>query len=864
MLGTKTDFAGRDGFSWWIGEVESVEDPAQTGRVKVRIVGWHQKGKTSDDGSSSYLEDLPTDALPWATVLLPNDRPQIKNAGSTCELQVGAFVMGFFMDGEEAQLPCVMGAFRGFKKKTNQGGGKAGDDGLDTEVSKTTIADDTEANKDEYATTSPQRKSFTGENVEGGHPFTKSQGVTPGGPGGGEESARGAINRAEVEAPFNVYTNPLGPPSMEGGIADGIHGPVGGGGNSSFTKDLSRMLHDVGVQIGSLGANNEGDLISVISGHVQSGNNILSSLNNVSNYVVNAVTGMVAPIKEILAREIRDKIDLVVSVFAKIIPLAVVTTIITLIKNIIQNIFCMPVPGWLDTVSNILGNIGSFADSIFDYIMNAINKVINQISDYVTKALKNIQKAICKVLKMISKVFNTIIKAIDTIEGISDIVTSISKFFTIDFTALVDFKNVLNIIALIVDILSSFIDCGRKARKPRAKGWMPLIGTTECSDIGGALRGPGGAGSDDCSDFGEEGSGGNFFDKFFQNLNPYVMETKMFLNGAREIDDATPGKEKRIRSGPGGVTSFQDKQGNEHVNVPGNETQIIGRDLVQNVKNNLVHTVEGDYYLKVMGDFHLEVSGSINEHTSNGAGGRARGNNNAGNPMGKDNNQWSKQASDAIEGLSKIASSKNLDFEAGEKEAKSTQTKAGDHNISYQGDVTIQGNQVKLKGVSGITFDAPDVHTSATSITNKATGEIVNEASWITSFLSCGRMDVIAIFQTMPVFTGSYSLVNGSIVDITMDAPVGSVSPAMHVRMSLGTKGAAGMADIVAGSGAGAHMTLVSTPTGGIGEIVTGGSGAIVNQVTSGLLSHGCGTGLAAFGCALGPTQIYGLPVMLN
>jgi hypothetical protein len=169
-----------------------------------------------------------------------------------------------------------------------------------------------------------------------------------------------------------------------------------------------------------------------------------------------------------------------------------------------------------------------------------------------------------------------------------------------------------------------------------------------------------------------------------------------------------------------------------------------------------------------------------------------------------------------------------------------------------------------VKGISGITLDAPDVHTSATSITNKATGEIVNEASWITSFLACGRMDIIAIFQTMPVFTGSYSLVNGSIVDICMDAPMGSVSPAMHVRMSLGTKTAAGMADIVAGSNAGAHMTLVSTPTGGIGEIVTGGSGAIVNQVTTGLLSHGCGTGLAAFGCALGPTQIYGLPVMLN
>ena len=142
---------------------------------------------------------------------------------------------------------------------------------------------------------------------------------------------------------------------------------------------------------------------------------------------------------------------------------------------------------------------------------------------------------------------------------------------------------------------------------------------------------------------------------------------------------------------------------------------------------------------------------------------------------------------------------KSVDFKSGEKEAKSVQTKAGDHNISYQGDITIQGNQIKMKGISGINFDAPEIHTQATSITNKATGEIVNEASWITSFLQCGRMDVIAIFQTMPVFTGSYSLVNGSIVDITMDAPM-SISPSMHVRMALGTKTAAGMADIVTGS----------------------------------------------------------------
>lgn len=866
MLGTKTDFAGRDGFQWWVGEVESVEDPASLGRVKVRIVGWYTKGKVGEDGSNAYLEELPMEQLPWATVLLPNDKPQIKNAGSTTELQVGAFVMGFFLDGEEAQLPVVMGAFRGFKNAENTGNKN---EAAPTEVKRTTIADGTEAAKKEYQDTSPQRRSLTNEKVEGGHPFTKEQGSTPGTATGEEEHARGAINRAEVENPFNVYTNPIGPPSMEGGIANGVDGPIGDGGgkqdeSSGFSKDLKRMLTELGVQIGSLGKSSDGNLISAISGHAQQGNLILGSIGNLTNYVVNAVSGMVAPIKEALAKIVHEAIQQITALVGALVPLGVVTTLIGFVKDIIKNIFCKPVPGWLDAVENILSDIGGFLDDVFGFVTDAVNKVINKISEYVTKTLQGIQRAICKILNKISKVFNTIIKAVNTIEGIGKIAGKVEQFLDLDFSAIFNFNNVLNIISLIINLISSFVDCGRKPRKPRAKGWLPLLGTTECTDPGEALAGPGGADSDDCSAFGDEGTTGNFFDKFFQDLNPYVMETKIFLNGSRDIDDATPGKEKRIRSGPGGVTTFEDKIGNQHKNVPGNETAIFGRDLVQNVKNNLVHTIEGDYYLKVMGDFHIEVAGSINKHESNGPSSKAKGK--KGNALGQDKNKWTESSEEttgaALESFADA--SKNLTFRAGKKEAKSVQTTAGDHNIAYKGDVTIQGNAVSVQGISSILLDAPDVHTQATAITNKATGEIVNEANWITSFLACGRFDVIAIFNPMKTFSGSYSLVNGSIVDITMDASVGSVSPPMHVRMALGTSTACGMADIITGSNAGAHMTLVATPTGGIGEICTSGSGAIVNQVSSGLLSHGCGTGLAAFGCALGPTQIYGLPVMLN
>ncbi len=58
-----TSFAGKDGFYWWIGEVESNEDPLNCNRVKVRIINYY----TNPQGSS--VSNLPTDNLPWATVL---------------------------------------------------------------------------------------------------------------------------------------------------------------------------------------------------------------------------------------------------------------------------------------------------------------------------------------------------------------------------------------------------------------------------------------------------------------------------------------------------------------------------------------------------------------------------------------------------------------------------------------------------------------------------------------------------------------------------------------------------------------------------------------------------------------------------
>lgn len=91
------DFAGRANFIWWIGVVEDRKDPLKLGRCRVRCVGWHSANKMQ----------LPTDMLPWAVPCIP------VNVSNVYTPKEGDMVFGFFVDGESAQEPVMLGAFPG-------------------------------------------------------------------------------------------------------------------------------------------------------------------------------------------------------------------------------------------------------------------------------------------------------------------------------------------------------------------------------------------------------------------------------------------------------------------------------------------------------------------------------------------------------------------------------------------------------------------------------------------------------------------------------------------------------------------------------------------------------------------------------
>ena len=105
----KSNFLGRDGFRWWIGQVppesahgNQINKGGWGNRFKVRIMGYHPYDIT----------ELPDEDLPWAQVLISTTAGSgAGNNATTVKIAPGDVVFGFFLDGDNAQIPVIMGVF---------------------------------------------------------------------------------------------------------------------------------------------------------------------------------------------------------------------------------------------------------------------------------------------------------------------------------------------------------------------------------------------------------------------------------------------------------------------------------------------------------------------------------------------------------------------------------------------------------------------------------------------------------------------------------------------------------------------------------------------------------------------------------
>ena len=187
------------GFNWWIGQVsddsywrdninptkfkDKKSIPGWGYRYKVRIFGLHDAGEGGIESKD----------LPWANVMYPvTAGAYLTNSGQTPMIRHGNIVFGFFLDGKDQQVPCIMGCM-GNNSQT---------------ILATTIGDDRVTN-----TTSGESVCVSGYS-EGNEDYQgSSKPVVPDGDKVVQKPSDKEVEKERAKVPPGVASNKYGLPS---------------------------------------------------------------------------------------------------------------------------------------------------------------------------------------------------------------------------------------------------------------------------------------------------------------------------------------------------------------------------------------------------------------------------------------------------------------------------------------------------------------------------------------------------------------------------------------------------------------------------------------------------------------------------
>jgi len=647
------NFVGKDGFFWWVGEVEDNQDPMGLGRVKVRVLGYY----TNVRGGTTT--DLPKDHLPWATVLQHTSQPGNDGQGdSSGQLQPGAIVMGFFMDGEDAQMPIVIGVMR--VKKSGQ-------------------------------TSATQKFAFTGEEIQPGIapniaslPPGESNTMKKGSfrrsgdtntvalPGKGTAAAPTAGDTSSSSsAKTTARTGGTGSPSNLGnspGVAGSSSNPnkpreprkpipsangVGGPWKVLEYK-LSYLLEDIADSAANLVKAENGDFLDVVSGKIVKAQELTAKLQNFLGAVFTQVVAAIRQSLSNLAEELELVNLLGGATGAPYIIFTAIQSAVTTILQALCNIDRQIIGYIQDPIGSVLGFVNSFLDSAID----KASMVLQSIQSVIDNIVCNVQSLLGDVLKIVDTV-STIVKGVKQAQEIIDAWKAGSGIYS-TATDLVKksadaIKSISSLIALFIKFAAS--GCNRQAKGGEdTVGWYPLYGVTHCTPeelaefdkLRGSNRGS-------C---GNNGGGGSLLDSIFKEADPYLTAAKTFLDGSYEMYVGTPGRRASVKrdaagnvetsintneeefaeykarkafreKNPNATQEEEDKQVADHVkkatnnkgntgsfvathkSYNGNKTQEVHGDDCKLVDGDFDRTIDNDFRLNVTGDFHLVVGGGF-------------------------------------------------------------------------------------------------------------------------------------------------------------------------------------------------------------------------------------------------------------
>ena len=633
------NFVGKDGFFWWVGEVEDNEDPMELGRVKVRVLGYYTNFRGGTTG------DLPTEHLPWASVLQHTSQAGNDGQGeSSGQLQPGAIVMGFFMDGESAQMPIVIGVMRVKKSDDTIDKKKFAFTGEDMEPGLAPNASSLNPMFPNSSQASSKDEGFKRQGPTNTVKMPSMKSATTGGPG----------------SPSNIGTilggsggNPLKPRNPEEPIpsANGVGGPV-----KNVKRDLKRRIEDISQTASTLVKNESGTYTNITTGKSVTKEELTANLENAIGGIMTQVT---AAIRKSMANLAEDLQESNVQEQADGTPFVILQAVQQAASEILGSL-CGVDSQLQSLVSNPIQTVTGILD---DYLDGLIDQ-----TEFVDKAVdESINDIVCGVESMISKaqgIISSVTSTIDSAGGgeAKEVLDQWKKADNIFSEATDLFKNAESAVDLLAGLLKMFMkfiksNCDRKPDGGTDdSGWFPLFGTTNCSEeelaeinkIRGSDRGT-------C---GGDSKGGSLIDSILHEVDPFLASAKTEINGAYDMHVGTPGRQATISRKPSGTThtsvninnsefakhvcrktmreqnpdmseeeiakkceSYRKEQTGgkgdtgslvaDHTTYAGNFTKEVHGDECKLVDANCDTTVDGDYRLKVTGDFHLEVGGAM-------------------------------------------------------------------------------------------------------------------------------------------------------------------------------------------------------------------------------------------------------------
>ena len=822
---TTQSFIGKDGFTWWVGQVEKNDgDPAGLGRVKVRIAGWYT--------GENYKENIPTNMLPWAHVMQPTTEVGIKNIGkSNNRLGVGAIVMGFFLDGEEAQQPCIMGILRSFIN--------TGTDDAEKLKAGEWIAD-IKGNGGGFTNV---KTAEINHNRALGQELTRSQTKTGSRVNSNDSASNGSLNTNPGRSDDGTGPQNTGPAGAgatklpasaanPSGVPSVCPRPVSNGTKGDFQEyvdTLRYMLCDLGVTIGEVSEGYNGEFFSAITGSLV---NIDLIITKIKRFISYAFNGLFAELKAGIANLIGDAVTQIMAEFAAL-PFVYQLLIDTAIR-VVNRFMCDFEIGnnFASAISNAANLVQSFADGL-------INLVSSTITDYISGALltvQNITSNIQNTLGQAIKIAGSIANAIQTAKNASEAAKAVSK--TAEFWSTQQGKDLItNILNFVLDILLDLLfpdPCRRDKADDRVKNWMPLYGTSECSTevLMGYER-------SDNNPYTRANSPWNL-----DLLNAATTLVENFIDGSYEQSSAEPGKRFKRKVDHAGNSHVTDEKGNTHEHKTKTETRIIEGDKCEHVKGNYVIEVDGDLIIKVHGDQKISTDGVTQQFTSSGPEVDKQGN---------------------VKGKARAREATHTDASDFSREFKGSwhigANKASIH--AAEGiDLKAQKGRINLQGAS-IAGSAPAIGWSSSVTTNfssKAEYNIIGAS--ITSLAS----SALGFGGTLDPSVGQFNFVLGKRLT-TFLSPTITTDTTLHLAPAsvVTHKQLTGAAYNVV-QGAGGAMTF----TGIAGCFFTVNTAGGISLATSGVFSMATAgkmflTGIGAITItATGPLTCLGVPIMLN